>query len=251
MTPSVLVRSLMCGCIWLAAHPALGEPLIAPTTIDWLLNCPFPGFAQPDPKVFERTQCASVSVPRDYAAPRRGSVRLALTRVGARDPLSREGVVFIQAGEPATSQGTMFVIHLVSRWQSYATPAYRTLVNRYDVIELGTRDLSNEREIEQATQDLEFVRTQLGEAQLLYVGHANAARLGNRYATLFPERVARMVLVNAQQAGTSPPWVEHLRLKEPTRQDASACVNRWVGDFLVFGKQPPRSTRCLDSAAGE
>ena len=252
MTPSVLVRSLMCGCIWLAAHPALGEPLIAPTTIDWLLDCPFPGFAQPDPKVFERTQCASVSVPRDYAAPRRGSVRLALTRVGARDPLSREGVVFIQAGEPPTSQGTMFVIHLVSRWQSYATPAYRTLVNRYDVIELSPRDLSQDKGIELAARDMEFVRAQLGEARLNYVGNAQAAQLGNRYAGLVSERVARMVLINAGPAAPLDASVEQLRLKDstPPAAIAAGCVTQWVGDFLVYGKQPPASARCLDSDGG-
>jgi len=80
---------------------------------------------------------------------------------------------------------------------------------------------------------------------------ADATRLGNRYAALFPERVARMVLVNAQQPESAAPHVEQLRLKETTKQDASSCINRWVGDFLVFGKQPPPSTRCLDSGNGE
>ncbi|WLH04900.1 alpha/beta fold hydrolase [Pseudomonas lurida] len=248
----IVARHLLCACLWLVASIAAAQPLIPPTAIDWLLDCPLPAVRRLDSEVLQRTQCGTVTVPRNHAAPRQGSLRLYLTRVGARDPLNREGVVFAQAGDATRkNQAGTFVIHLTSLWAGHANPAYRTLVNRYDVIELGTRDLSNEREIEQATQDLEFVRTQLGEAQLLYVGHANAARLGNRYATLFPERVARMVLVNAQQAEASPPWVEHLRLKEPTRQDASACVNRWVGDFLVFGKQPPRSTRCLDPAAGE
>lgn len=248
----IVARHLLCACLWLEASIAAAQPLIRPTAIDWLLDCPLPTVERLDPEVLQRTQCGIVTVPRNHAAPWQGSLRLYLTRVGARDPLNREGVVFAQAGDAAKkNQGGTFAVHLTSLWGAYSNPAYRTLINHYDVIELGTRDLSNESAIEQATQDLEFVRTQLGDAQLLYLGHADATRLGDRYAARFPERVTRMVLVNAQQAETSPPLVEHLRLKEPARQDASACINRWVGDFLVFGKQPPRSTRCLDSADGQ
>ncbi|MFL1563587.1 alpha/beta fold hydrolase [Pseudomonas sp. O64] len=253
MKPSVFVKSLACLCLWLIAGRGFAEPLIAPTAIDWLLDCPFPAFHQPDPEVLDRTQCGSVSVPRDYAAPKRGNVRLALTRVGARHPFNREGVVFIQAGEPQKGQGVTFAIHLVSRWESYATQAYRTLTNRYDVIELSARDLSEESGVEQAARDMEFVRAQLGEAQLNYLGNADATRLGSRYTALFPERVARMVLVNAGRAEPPPTGVEQLLLKDSTKPGTATagCVNRWVGDFLVSGKQPPASTRCLDLGSWE
>lgn len=251
MKPSILVKGLACLGLWLIAGRALAEPLIAPTAIDWLLDCPFPTVHQKDPEVLERTQCASVSVPRDYAAPKRGNVRLSLTRVGARHPLSREGVVFIQPGEPQKGQDATFGVHLVSRWESYATPAYRTLVNRYDVIELSPRDLSHESSVEHAARDMEFVRAQLGETQLNYLGNADATRVGSRYAALFPEHVARMVLVNAGHAESVAYGVEQLLLKQPTRADATGCVNRWVADFLVFGKQPPASTRCLDLGSWE
>ncbi|MCD7040592.1 alpha/beta hydrolase [Pseudomonas sp. MAFF 311095] len=241
-------KHLTCACLWLIAGLAHAQPLIPPTAIDWLLDCPLPTVERLDPEVLQRTQCGIVTVPRNYASPRQGNLRLYLTRVGARDPLNREGVLFALAGDaPRSNQGGTFVIHLTSLWGTYANPAYRTLINRYDVIELSPRDLSNENGVEQAAQDLEYVRTQLGDAQLLYLGNADAARLGNRYAALFPERVARMVLVNAQQAETAAPQVEQLRLKDPAKQDASGCINRWVGDFLVYGKQPPQSTRCLDS----
>src|SRR5471032_1027061 len=232
MKPSVVVKNLACVCLWLVASRAFAEPLIAPTAIDWLLDCPFPAFERPDPEVLERTQCASVS----------------LTRVGARQPLSREGVVFIQAGEPQTGQGATFVLKLVGRWESYATAAYRTLTNRYDVIELSPRDLSQETGVEQAARDMEFVREQLGEARLNFLGNAQATRLGSRYAALFTERVARMVLVNAGHAEPVASGVDQLLLKESSRPDAVAagCANRWVADFLVNGRQPPPSTRCLD-----
>lgn len=242
-------KHLTCACLWLLANLAAAQPLIPPTAIDWLLDCPLPTVERLDPAVLERTQCGTVSVPRNYAAPRQGRLRLYVTRVGARDPLSREGVIIAQAGDAAkTNQVGTFVIHLASLWNAHSHPAYRRLVDRYDVIELSTRDLSTDNGIEMAAQDLEFVRTQLGEAQLRYLGNADSARLGNRYATLFPERVTRMVLVNAHASEMAAPFVEQLRLNDSATQDASRCINRWVGDFLVYGKQPPRSTRCLDSA---
>lgn len=245
-------KHLTGACLWLMANLATAQPLIPPTAIDWLLDCPLPSVERLDPAVLERTQCGTVSVPRNHAAPRQGRLRLYVTRVGARDPLNREGVIIAQAGDAAkkTQVGT-FVIHLASLWGSHSHPAYRRLVDRYDVIELSTRDLSTDNGIEQAAQDLEFVRTQLGEAQLRYLGNADSARLGNRYATLFPERVTRIVLVNAHASEMAAPFVEQLRLKDSSTQDASRCINRWVGDFLIYGKQPPRATRCLDSAEGQ
>ena len=126
------------------------------------------------------------------------------------------------------------------------------MTNRYDVIELSPRDLSQANGVEQAARDMEFVRAQLGEAQLNYLGNAQATRLGSRYAALFPERVARMVLVNAEHAEPVAAGIEQLLLKEPARSGTSTgCINRWVGDFLVFGKQPPVSTRCLDLGSWE
>lgn len=251
MKPSVLVRSLACCCLWLTARLALAEPLIAPTAINWLLDCPFPALERPDPEVLDRTQCGWVNVPRDYAVPTRGSVRLALTRVGARQPLSREGVVFIQSGDPQKAQGATFVLHLVSRWESYATQAYRTLTNKYDVIELSPRDLSQESGVEHAARDMEFVRAQLGDTQLNYLGNADATRIGSRYAALFSEHVARMVLVNARRGEPAATGAEQLSLKESARSGAAGCVNRWVADFLVHGKQPPPSSRCLDLGSWE
>ncbi|AZF06202.1 alpha/beta fold hydrolase [Pseudomonas sp. R5-89-07] len=246
MKPSVVGKCLVCLGGWLFAPLALADALIAPTAIDWLLDCPFPAFERFDPEVLARTQCALVTVPRDYAAPARGRIRLSLTRIGARDPLNREGVVFIQSGEPPTAKNATFALQLAGRWESYATPAYRTLVDRYDVIELSSRDPRQGSDVEQAAQDMEYVRGQLGEARLSYVGNADATRLGNRYATLFPERIARMVLVNAGRGEPVASGTELLLLKESAQASGEGCVTRWLGEFLAYGKQPPPTTRCLD-----
>lgn len=206
-----VAKTLMCAALWLAANLAHGVPLIRPTAIDWQLDCHLPALAHLQPDVLERTQCAIVTVPRNYAAPRQGSLRLYLTRVGARDPLSREGVVFAQPGNsPQANHSGTFAISLAGNWGAHATQAYRTLLNRYDVIELTSRDLNQENGVEHAARDMEFVRAQLDEPQLHYLGSADATRLGNRYATLFPERVARMVLVNTAPGETTAPLVDQL-----------------------------------------
>jgi len=247
-----VAKTLMCAALWLAASLAHGVPLIRPTAIDWQLDCHLPALANLQPDVLDRTQCAIVTVPRNYASPRQGSLRLYLTRVGARDPLSREGVVFAQPGNsPQANHSGTFAILLAGSWGAYATQAYRTLLNRYDVIELTPRDLKQENGLEHAARDMEFVRAQLDEPQLHYLGSADATRLGSRYAALFPERVARMVLVNAERGEANLTQVEQLRLKAPPKSEASACVIRWVGDFLAFGKQPPPATQCLDKGDWE
>ena len=105
--------------LWVMTGLAHAEPLITPTAIDWLLDCPLSASEQLDPAVLERTQCAIITVPRNYAAPRQGNLRLYLTRVGARQPLSREGVVFTQAGDtPKRNQSGTFAIHLASSWSA-------------------------------------------------------------------------------------------------------------------------------------
>ncbi|MBS7842429.1 alpha/beta fold hydrolase [Pseudomonas fluorescens] len=247
-----VAKHLACGGIWLMASTALAQPLITESAIDWLLDCPIPQVEHLDPEVLARTQCGVVSVPRNYAAPRQGNLRLYVTRVGARDPLSREGVVFAQAGDTTRrNRSGTFAVQLASRWGAYSNQAYRTLLNRYDVIELSPRDLKHKNGLEQAVRDMEFVRAQLGDAQLHYLGNAGATRLGSRYGALFPDRVARMVLVNAAPGEKAAPRVAQLHLKDTATPGPSGCVNQWVGDFLAYGKQPPASTRCLDSGVWE
>lgn len=62
-----VAKYLTCACLWMTASAA--QDLIAPTAIDWLLDCPLPTVERLDPEVLQRTQCGVVSVPRNYAAP--------------------------------------------------------------------------------------------------------------------------------------------------------------------------------------
>lgn len=173
--------------------------------IDWQVDCPpLPGRA-PNPHVLARTQCATVTVPRDHQAPERGTLHLTLTRVGALQPHNRLGVVVAQHSR--VPRGVL-AVHLASLWQYHDTPADRTLANRYDLIELSPRNLDDAAQLEQSARDLELVRTQLADEQFNYLGSADTARLGVRYAQLYPGRVNRMVLLDSD--APAGPW---LRLK--------------------------------------
>ena len=79
----IAAKHLICACLWLTANLASAQPLIPPTAIEWLLDCPLPTAERLDPEVLQRTQCGIVSVPRNYAAPSKGKLRLYLTRVGS------------------------------------------------------------------------------------------------------------------------------------------------------------------------
>ncbi len=220
----------------------------APPGIEWLVDCPrLPGRAL-DQEVFARTQCGIVTVPLNHQAPDARTVRLIITRVGARQPLERRGVIFTR---PAVSQANLrgvFAVHLATVWKYYNSEAYRTLIQFYDVIELSPR---NGGPSEQSAWDMEFVRLQLGEQRISFLGIAQGNSVGAGYAALFADRVEHMVLIepdeSAAQAFEALPTT--LRLKGPylqsTTTDASQCVNRWAGNYLAHGKQPPRSSSCL------
>ena len=216
--------------------------------IEWVVDCPrLPGRAL-DQEVVARTQCGIVTVPLDHQAPDARTYRLTLTRVGAQQPLERRGVIFAR---PATAQANLhgvFAVHLATVWKYYNTEAYRTLTRLYDVVELSPRKgVANE----QSAWDMEFVRQQLGEQRVSFLGIAQGNLLGAEYAQLFADRVERMVLIepDASTAQASDTLPATLRLKGPylqsTTTDASQCVNRWAGIYLAQGRQPPSSTRCL------
>lgn len=220
----------------------------APPGIEWLVDCPrLPGRAL-DQEVIARTQCGIVTVPLDHQAPDARTYRLTITRVGARQPLERRGVIFARPATPQADLRGVFAVHLATVWKYYNTEAYRTLTRFYDVIELSPRNGAAD---EQSAWDMEFVRLQLGEQRISFLGIAQGNLLGAGYAALFADRVERMVLIEPAEATAQAfeALPATLRLKGPylqsTTTDASQCVNRWVGTYLAQGRQPPSSTRCL------
>lgn len=200
--------------------------------LEWLLDCPRVPGRPADPHILARTQCAIVTVPRDHKAPELGTLRLNLTRVGALEPQSHLGVVFVQHSDlPQNRHGTL-ALYFAALWKTRGSRAERTLTDRYDVIELSPRNLKDSAQVEQAAHDLELVRGQLEQEQLHFV--SNDHPLGQRYAELYPERAQRRVL-----------------LPDSYWQHNDPCVNPWVAEYLAFARRPSSPARCTDKVSFE
>lgn len=127
------------------SHAATRPPALG---IEWFLDCPQPELERLDPEVIERTQCGIVTAPLDHAAPERGRISFGITRVGARQPLSRQGALFANPGGPGLDTGGVFAVHLAAVWKHYARQpewggTYRTLADTFDVVEVTPRGLGN------------------------------------------------------------------------------------------------------------
>ncbi|WP_342307975.1 alpha/beta fold hydrolase [Pseudomonas fluorescens] len=130
--------------------PSVGHTQAQPSAfgIEWFLDCPQPALERLDPEVIERTQCGIVTAPLDHAAPERGSISFDITRVGAKQPLSRQGALFANPGGPGLDAGGAFAVHLATVWKHYARQpdwgdTYRELADTYDVVEVTPRGLGS------------------------------------------------------------------------------------------------------------
>ncbi|QJI28323.1 alpha/beta fold hydrolase [Pseudomonas sp. ADAK18] len=139
-----------CGLLLTVLAPAIvhANTESPKTGIEWLLECTRPSLDRVDPEVLGRTQCGVVTAPLDHATPDLGTISFDITRVGAKQPLSRQGALFTHPGGPGVDTGGAFAVHLATVWKHYATqPAwgetYRVLADAYDVIEITPRGLSS------------------------------------------------------------------------------------------------------------
>ncbi|MFC6300488.1 alpha/beta fold hydrolase [Pseudomonas sp. CCM 7893] len=152
MKPHDVTRGITVGCglllTVLAPTIAYADTEQPKTGIEWLLECTRPSLDRLDPEVLERTQCGIVTAPLDHATPALGTLSFDITRVGAKQPLARQGALFVHPGGPGVDAGGAFAVHLATVWKHYATqPAwgktYRALADTYDVIEIAPRGLGN------------------------------------------------------------------------------------------------------------
>lgn len=195
----------------------------------------------------QRTSCADIRVPRDYANPSKGEIKVALLRVKALQTSERRTSILINPGGPG-SDGLPYALMLASYWITDGTtdaavaPLYKEMAQRFDLIGFSprgigsstklecvrkrelrfvadpTRDLSqtntdntlyNSQVIAEScrdnaltpdintdatARDMDLIRHLLGEEKLNFIGLSYGTWLGNWYASLFPERVGRMLL---------------------------------------------------------
>jgi pimeloyl-ACP methyl ester carboxylesterase len=172
-------------------------------------------------------QCAEVSVPIDYAAPRSGSVKIAINRVTTLGA-ERRGVVFVNPGGPG-APGKAFM--------AASAQALRALLPGYDFIGFDPRGVGESEPVRcsmdvdvtallksggvdamldglrsasqlcarenrlfnhvgsnQVVQDIDQIRQALEVEEINFIGLSYGTRLGALYAQAFPEHARAVVL---------------------------------------------------------
>ena len=229
----------------------LGSNDTAPPTTDGgsESTTPTTGPANPDIGTLEWTscdgaaaeladlQCATMTVPRDYAAPDGDTIDIAVARAATADDDLRIGSLVFNPGGPGGS-GIEFLANAAA-----AVPP--ELAERFDLVSFDPRGVASSTAIDcevdfdddvtllaagddagwealvaeaegrtdtctadsvafepyvgtnNAARDLDALREALGDDQLSYVGFSYGTRLGATYAELFPDRVRALVLDGA------------------------------------------------------
>ncbi|RJQ69425.1 alpha/beta fold hydrolase [Pseudonocardiaceae bacterium YIM PH 21723] len=221
---------LLAGVLLLAtATPALAAP-----------TDPLADFHQQQPswspcKAGSPTECASITVPLDYANPGGNRIRVAISRHKATDQAHRRGILLLNPGGPGGSglgladrlakqqvAGVYDLVGFDPRGIGKSTKLQCTEVTGGPQVKNPTRpddaDLptytawaqQQEHACQEAggglrpyintnntARDMDIIRAVLGEPKLNYLGYSYGTQLGATYGTLFPSRLDRNVLDSA------------------------------------------------------
>ncbi|MGW7437360.1 alpha/beta hydrolase [Streptomyces sp. NPDC054849] len=182
----------------------------------------------PDRPVPAAMQCATADVPLDYAAPGKGTVKVALARLPATDRKNRLGSLLLNFGGPGApgaaslADSAKFFADLGERYDligfdprgvGHSEPvscggpqqadeemipdaasllaALRALARR---CELASGPVLPYMGTVNVARDMDVIRRALGDEKLNYLGFSYGARLGSVYAAQFPGSTGRMVL---------------------------------------------------------
>ena len=180
-------------------------------------------------------ECASISVPFDYASPELGSFTLPLTRLRALDDDLRQGVLLVNPGGPG-APGTSLA-------QNAAYYFSKDLMTHFDIVGWDPRGtgastptfdcgdsysdfFANERSVAStkkfvdtckaknseiishmstaaSARDMNAIRLALGEEKISYFGFSYGSTLGATWATLFPDTVQGAVFDAAAAPNTT------------------------------------------------
>jgi pimeloyl-ACP methyl ester carboxylesterase len=106
-----------------AASPAVANPHPSVPSLHWTSCGEIPG-----------VECATATVPRDYAKPHGPTIKIALARSRALDPGQRIGSLFINFGGPGSES--------VSAVEELGPDLFPTLSDRFDLIGFAPRGVS-------------------------------------------------------------------------------------------------------------
>ena len=213
--------------------------------------------ACPDTVTTPDAVCTTVTVPQDYSQPDGATSDVTVSKLPARDPDARHGVLFGNAGGPGGDTLTYYdddelftwpeamrnewdLIGVQPRGLAHAGPLQCAPMDPTDVLMMATNAGGTHRAgceavsdddwrhltTENTARDWEQVRLALGEEQISIHGLSYGTVLGSTYAPLFPQHTDKMVL----DSGVDPDWMWNQVLLEqnaPYKQRVHAMFD-WI-----------------------
>jgi len=206
-------------------------------------------------------QCADVTVPLDYAAPRGRTITVAISRLKATDTRHRIGAILRNNGGPGGTAlesppytreamkevGSRYdIIGFDPRFVGRSTPldcgwpvsftwfsagAGRAGFDRQVALSKGLADkcrATNASVLPHVTtrntaRDMDVIRGALGERKISYLGYSYGTYLGTVYTQMFPGRYDRVVLDGAVAPGDYGP-----RLLKGTVRENDRALSAWA-----------------------
>lgn len=267
----VLALALLAAACSAPAEPPVSSSKAGDQTLSWT-------------PCLEGLECASLTVPLDYAKPDGQKIKIAVAKKAATG--DRIGSLLINPGGPGGSG-----IDYVGQ-----APVSQKLLERFDLIGFDPRGVGestpvrclSEADLESylsldmtpdtpeeteafvagaksfaagcaknagsllphvgtadAARDMDRLREALGDAKLTYLGKSYGTYLGAVYAQLFPDRVRALVL-----DGAVDPRVSALELNEVQAKGFEVAMRAFVADCFTVD-DCPFSSRTVDGALDE
>ncbi|CAM3731413.1 alpha/beta hydrolase [Nocardiopsis rhodophaea] len=213
----------------------------------------------------EGLECASITVPMDYTAPKGGKLRIAVSRLKARDRDHRRGILILNPGGPGApglgmpgfvgDQRIGEVYDLIGfdpRGVGASTnlscsipdPAEYDLPSRPTDAELHNFTEAARRTEEgcdrmagslrphvttaNTARDMDVIRGVLGEETTNYLGYSYGTYLGAVYGSLFPERLDRSVLDSSVHPDRI--WRDDWKAMAPAATENVQRFAEWAAD---------------------
>jgi pimeloyl-ACP methyl ester carboxylesterase len=259
------IAAILVGALALAAPPGLAQAAADPPPLAWGPCADDIPQLPPDPAV----QCATLTLPVDWARPRGATFVLSVARRPARVPEQRVGTLVFGPGGPGDSG-----VERVRRGNRFSAE----VLDRFDIISFDPRTvarsaaprcapdpevprapvpLTSQADFDRAVaynqalwascrltsavfdhadtlstvRDLDALRAALGERRLTFHGSSYGTLLGQQYAERFPARVRAIVLegVFDHSLGVS----EFVRTQAAALQDSFDEFVAWCDDDRI------------------
>jgi len=234
--PLLLALTLLAGaCATRADDPLAGVDRTTTTAPEGGRTMTGPGGFAPDPITWDdcgAVECATLSVPLDYAEPTGDTIELYVARTPASG--ERYGALFINPGGPGGS---------AAEYADYLPFLLPDVADHYDIVGMDPRGVGGSTPItcgvdpeelygvdptidspadrqalldvteayvgdcaakypdllahlgtKDVARDMDTVRAAMGDDQLSYLGYSYGTAIGQEYAGLFPDRVDKMIL---------------------------------------------------------